>query len=440
MGVTANLWKEHMFTVAVSSAGTSPAQILSYDTDLSRVRIDLASLTAQVNANSTFEADVSGWSATEGTLSQSTTQHHSGAASMLLTPGGANPPQLNSNQGVPVVGQQYTASAWFWSQAGWGQVEIEIDYYDSTGTFLSWDTGPPTAIPAGAWTQLTVSSTAPTGAAGIDMWIYMDGTPTTPSASDLLYIDDAVLTPSWPAGSTWTVQRSTDLVRWSTVRGGGGIDVGTTIAPIDDYEFTPSIENHYRVQVWNGTVLLHTYSDAITPLLSDVWLKNIARPYLNRTVSVADAGDMSMPARMGVFDVVGSQYPVAVTDVRGSGRYELTLETSSADDARDLRLSLAPGDTIYLQVPPDYPLDTGYYVIGDLTRSWRNAPPAQVPLRWWTLPLIEVAAPAADVVGVTVTWTAAVNTFASWTDLLAAAATWADLADAVASPEDVIVS
>lgn len=45
MVVTANLWKTYSFTIQVSAAGVTPVQMLSYDDDLSRVRIDLGQCT-----------------------------------------------------------------------------------------------------------------------------------------------------------------------------------------------------------------------------------------------------------------------------------------------------------------------------------------------------------------------------------------------------------
>jgi hypothetical protein len=57
----------------------------------------------------------------------------------------------------------------------------------------------------------------------------------------------------------------------------------------------------------------------------------------------------------------------------------------------------------------------------------------------FTLPITEVAAPGADVVGSVGTWQTVVNTYATWSDVLANHPTWADLLTLVGSTNDVIV-
>lgn len=209
---------------------------------------------------------------------------------------------------------------------------------------------------------------------------------------------------------------------------------------LDDYEFTAGVQNHYRVRVYDeGGALLHTYTDDITPLLSAPWLKSVARPYLNRSVMIAEAGDFGRRARVGVFDIVGARRPIAVSDVRGGRTYSLTIQTSTADEADAIDALLDGGEVLFLQTPDGYPVPTGYYSVGDSVRSWRNAPPAQVPLRWHTLPLTEAAPPDPSIVGATTTWAAVAARYATWADVVANVATWNDLADAVAGVGDVVV-
>lgn len=42
MAVTAHLWQEYSFAIRVDAAGTTPVSMLTYDPDLSRIRIDLS--------------------------------------------------------------------------------------------------------------------------------------------------------------------------------------------------------------------------------------------------------------------------------------------------------------------------------------------------------------------------------------------------------------
>lgn len=242
---------------------------------------------------------------------------------------------------------------------------------------------------------------------------------------------------AWPAGSTWLVQRSTDLIRWTTVRGGTAVTVDADALPLDDYEFDADVNDQYRVQVWSESTLLWTFTDSITPVLglgaSQAWLKDIAAPYRNRIVTIASADDITYGARVGLFDIVGAALPVAVTDVRGGQAYNAVLAAADTDEDASVKALLSSGNVLFLQASADFPLDSGYYSAADVVRSWRGAPPTQNPRRrWWTLPLTEVAAPAADVVGSTNTWVNVAATYATWNDVVAAYASWNELVDTVA--------
>lgn len=209
---------------------------------------------------------------------------------------------------------------------------------------------------------------------------------------------------------------------------------------LDDYEFAPDVENHYRVTIMSGGEAVAVFTDAITPVLGgQVWMKSIARPFLNRQIQIASAGDQTRRSRSNVFDVVGRSLGVAVTDVRGGKEFELVVQTDTAAEADDMDYTLSAGDVMYLQMPDGYPVPTGYYAVGDVTRSWRGLPPVQNPVRWFTLPLTQVAAPDPSVVGTVATWISTANAAATWTDLVALAATWADVAERVAGASDVIV-
>lgn len=176
---------------------------------------------------------------------------------------------------------------------------------------------------------------------------------------------------------------------------------------------------------------------SVTPNLTSAWIKNLFRPFLNRAVDVIDYTTVDQPARNSLFDVIGRSYPVAVTDVRGSRRVTLRVKVDTLADAEDLRLCLAAGDPVFVQVPADCPVPGSMYaVIGDLSISRTSARGVK---RYFELPLTEVAAPAADVAGSTITWQGVINAYATWQDVIDAEATWADLMEGIGSPSDVIV-
>lgn len=176
---------------------------------------------------------------------------------------------------------------------------------------------------------------------------------------------------------------------------------------------------------------------SITPSLGGrVWIKSIARPFLNRPVTVVDFSDVTRDPRSGVFGVVGRSAPVAVNDVRGSQQFELTVLTETLADARDFDLALSSGDTLFVHVPAAEMVPGGYVTVGS-TRAARTA--RRSVRRVFTLPCMVVAAPAPELVGVTYTWQGVTNDYATWADVVAANATWADLVEHVGGAEDVIV-
>jgi hypothetical protein len=177
----------------------------------------------------------------------------------------------------------------------------------------------------------------------------------------------------------------------------------------------------------------------VTPTLSDLWLKNIAKPFLNRKIVVTDFSDIDQPSRSGVFDIVARHLAVAVTEVRGGNQYTLTVKTETDAEVEDLKSVLRLGDTVMLHMPSDFKrFPGGYYLVGNL-RTRRALPSAKSPRRYHELPLTEVAAPSPAIVGTTVTWQGIISSFATWTALIAAEPTWAEVMDRIGTPSDVVV-
>lgn len=233
-------------------------------------------------------------------------------------------------------------------------------------------------------------------------------------------------------GTTALFERSKNNLYWTTVRGGSAVSIsGSDTADLDDYEFVPNAVNYYRVTAGSDV-----FTTTITPSQSGVWFKSITRPFLNRAVEVVDYNDISRPARNGVFEVIGRSYPVAVTDVRSSRRWTYEVKTETVVDADALELVFASGDPLYVQTDGVHDIPGGYVVVEDMTRSRFGHRSTR---RHFTLPVIEVAPPASDVVGATSTWETLVAEFGTWADVLAAFGTWADVAEYVADPSVVIV-
>ncbi|MEV0726001.1 hypothetical protein AB0I37_24885 [Micromonospora purpureochromogenes] len=197
----------------------------------------------------------------------------------------------------------------------------------------------------------------------------------------------------------------------------------------------PVVITYDNVVVSSPQVAL--YEGSIVPVLGGVWLKNVAKPFLNRMVTVLDYSDVERPARSGVFDVIGRSDPVAINDVRGSREWTLEVLTQTSAEADDFDLVLASGDPLLVHVPADCDVPGGYVTIGN-TRQRRTA--RRSNRRVFDLPCKAVVPPGPDVMGATATWQTVLSTYATWADLLAAHATWADVLELLGAPEDVIVS
>lgn len=244
------------------------------------------------------------------------------------------------------------------------------------------------------------------------------------------------------AGATQVfVWRSVDnFVTSSVVRGGIFAPMSGGVFNLDDYEFPVAVPVWYQMTSYDaGLVQQASFTiGPITQNLTAAWLKSLSRPFLNQPVVVQDISDISAPARLTVHPVVGRSYGVAVSDVRGGRQFSVTLATEDEATSEAVRLLVASGDPLYMQLPAaeDELVPTGYYAVGDVTRQLamrRN------PRRYWELELTEVAAPGPDVAGSSVTWQTVVTAYATWTALLAAKATWNDVLQIIAAPSEVIV-
>lgn len=181
-------------------------------------------------------------------------------------------------------------------------------------------------------------------------------------------------------------------------------------------------------------------SGSITPVLTAIWLKSPARPFLNQKVQVVlpTAFTVTRPARNDVNAIVGRSLPVGVTDVRGGQSYTLLIRTEAEDDTQTLEYLLASGDVVFLQKPGGLPRSVpgGYYAIGDATQTFH---PLRTSRVLFSLPLTEVAAPGPYVTGAESGWASVLATYGSWPAVQAANPGWADLLARRGAPAEVIV-
>ena len=451
--ISSTPWRTFTLTVPVGGAPVTPPRSVAmlYDETLSRVRLQASGLTfgtdhidldrstnqrlwtpvrggvgapvktaqstsAALNANPYFETNATGYVMSSGdTIARSTAQFHQGAASGLLTSDGSGASMTCSTDTATspaaVVGASYTATAWVRSPIAWAAgAWVSLVWIDVSNAVIGLSTGTTTALVANTWQQLSIVGGAPLGAVRVGLRVALLG---TPAAAATLFIDECAVTN----------------------------EIVDNTASIDDYEFGADVPNYYRIRSRDvAGSLLEEFVEITTPVLDGVWLKNLSRPFLNRKVDFLgeEEPEVLSPSRAGVFDIVGRTYPVAVTDVRSSRRLELVARLETVPESKEFRLILAAGDPVFLHVPAEHcVLETMYAVIGDTT--WRRQSAANT-IRLHRLPLVEVAAPGPDIVGVTINWQGIFNTFDTWQDLIDAQASWATTLELIGTPEDVIVS
>lgn len=116
----------------------------------------------------TFESGVAGWTPSNATFTQSTSQHHSGTHSGLITVTGTpsqatvrpvNPTSLTQiTQGV-----NYVLDLWVFSTSAFTAAAV-IDWRKADGSLAGTSSGGNTAVTANTWTHLSVSANPTAGA------------------------------------------------------------------------------------------------------------------------------------------------------------------------------------------------------------------------------------------------------------------------------------
>lgn len=195
-----------------------------------------------------------------------------------------------------------------------------------------------------------------------------------------------------------------------------------------------------NVVVYGSDEYINEQTSTITPEINSVWLKSLARPFLNRPIQALldNPTRIVRPARTGVFNIKGRTLPVAVNDIRGSRRFTIKALTETSADGQTMDFVLAAGDVMLIHVPHGCTSPpSGYVTILDAEQSYHPLRPER---KTWTLPCIEVAPPGPHVVGALATWDSVLAQFASWDDVLAAFSSWQELLDTlIGDPSEVIV-
>lgn len=175
---------------------------------------------------------------------------------------------------------------------------------------------------------------------------------------------------------------------------------------------------------------------------SDVWLKSIEFPTLNRALGCVATGPRTRRSRIGLFDVKGRHPVLAIADVGSTETFTLIFVTTSVAENQGMVALLTYGPPLFLQSPPDddpsgcgriaaYP--TGWFAPGDSVQ----ARPLRGERAWeWQVPMTRIAAPDPQAVTpANITWSVLWQIVNTWEDLWDQWSTWGELWDATIAPD-----
>jgi len=152
-----------------------------------------------LNSNPSFTTGVSGWTATNCAIAQSNAQTHGGFPfSGLMTPNGTSATVFFESNKGPVqpnissvnAPNWYQAQGWVYSPTGYSAVSLSVNWYDTSGTYLSTSSNA-MSMPAATWTFVSNYFVAPVGAAQATLAPTEGG---TPAAGNTLYLSNVSLT------------------------------------------------------------------------------------------------------------------------------------------------------------------------------------------------------------------------------------------------------
>ncbi|MFD0513727.1 hypothetical protein ACFQ0Q_32300 [Streptomyces aureus] len=200
-----------------------------------------------LSTNPWMESDLTGWvGQVTAAVTYSTAVHHPRAmASAMVTPTGS----ASSNsfamaaRSPGVAGQSYTACFWVYSPTGWADFRVSLDWFTSAGAGNGTTSGPVVAVPAGTWTFLTFTATAPAGTASMVARCRQGATPPVssvyhvwglrllgPGGAALLDTFGRTVAGGWGSadtGQTWTATSGTIATDYA-VNGSAGQQIHTT--------------------------------------------------------------------------------------------------------------------------------------------------------------------------------------------------------------------
>jgi hypothetical protein len=155
---------------------------------------------------------------------------------------------------------------------------------------------------------------------------------------------------SWPGVRYATITRTHADGTTYQVRGGDPATMATAWARWD-YECPLDQAVTYTAASIDATGAT-TSTDPVTLASSgQMWLKHVAKPYLNMRVTVKDRGERELPDRRGVLRPPTRPDAIFVNQIRGSDAGSIAIYCADLATETALRSLLADGGPVLLQYP-----------------------------------------------------------------------------------------
>lgn len=170
------------------ACGTLPSYTFAIDWDGDG---SLETAGSILTVNPYFLTDLSNWTATGSAIERSGDLESSTSLwTAKVTPDGVSASggigySPHTSVGSVVAGQSYVAQCWVYSPLGWSDLRATVDWYDSSDSFLSTTLGSATVVPAGVWTLLRQTLTAPASSSRSRVRMRFGG---TPPSSNITYV------------------------------------------------------------------------------------------------------------------------------------------------------------------------------------------------------------------------------------------------------------
>jgi len=428
-------------SLAVGITSGTAAQVLRTEGAVVKVRTsDVTSNLAPSNvvlyADTNFEMGVGQWTVNSGvaTIGRSTpwgAQQYGDSYSLTVTSATATASVIRSGKYPVIPSVNWRLKVAGKRVAGGWTLAPAIRWFDAGNSLISTTSSSAAAVPSdGLWYIFQQDFTAPANAATGQI----DYTLTATSTSSTLQLDVVQLIQVLPqeslttnnasasaqlitreavAGRLMTAYRILADGSRTLVRGPSGLLDQVTVTDdtiiITDYEAPLGVPFSYRIEFYSastGLLVEWRTTSAVTLDPGDInyaWLKDPARPQLNRKVLVKQAPDWQQPIEQNVLRPRGRPNAVVLSGVRSGREGSLVVWTQSDDEREAVRFLLATGNVLLWQSAPGMGESDVYVSVADIQFP-RVSTYAPEPWREWTLPFTEVDRPTGGTAG-SATWT-----------------------------------